>query len=84
VEASQTVHWGEAEFVAQEEMARLTGAWWSPDDAHVAVERFDEAKVGVVTRAAIGATGTKTFDQRYPAAGTPNAEVACGQPERRR
>lgn len=76
VEASQTVHWGEAEFVAQEEMARLTGAWWSPDDAHVAVQRFDEAKVGVVTRAAIGATGTKTFDQRYPAAGTPNAEVA--------
>jgi dipeptidyl-peptidase-4 len=76
VEASQTVHWGEAEFVAQEEMARLTGAWWSPDDAHVAVQRFDEAKVGVVTRAAIGATGTKTFDQRYPAAGTSNSEVA--------
>jgi dipeptidyl-peptidase-4 len=32
--------------------------------------------VGVVTRAAIGATGTKTFDQRYPAAGTSNSEVA--------
>ncbi|WP_172341148.1 DPP IV N-terminal domain-containing protein [Novosphingobium sp. SG751A] len=76
VEASQTVHWGEAEFVAQEEMARLTGAWWSGDDKHVAVQRFDEAHVGIVTRAAIGATGTKTFDQRYPAAGTPNAEVS--------
>lgn len=75
-EASPTVHWGEAEFVAQEEMARLTGAWWSPDDARLAVQRFDEAHVGVVTRAAIGATGTRTFDQRYPAAGTPNAEVS--------
>ncbi|WP_375397881.1 DPP IV N-terminal domain-containing protein [uncultured Sphingomonas sp.] len=70
-----TVHWGEAEFVAQEEMARRTGYWWAPDDARVAVERFDEAPVGVVTRAAIGANGTKVFDQRYPAAGTPNVLV---------
>jgi len=75
-EASETVHWGEAEFVAQEEMARMAGSWWSGDDQHIAVERFDEAKVGIVTRAAIGATGTKVFDQRYPAAGTPNAEVS--------
>lgn len=70
-----TVHWGEAEFVAQEEMARFTGYWWAPDDSRIAVERFDEAPVGVVTRAAIGAEGTKVFDQRYPAAGTPNALV---------
>jgi len=75
-ESSPTVHWGEAEFVAQEEMARMAGSWWSPDDSHIAVERFDEAQVGTVTRAAIGATGTTTFDQRYPAAGTPNASVA--------
>ena len=71
-----TVHWGEAEFVAQEEMDRTTGYWWSPDDRRIAVERFDEAPVGVVTRAAIGAEGTKTFDQRYPAAGTANVDVA--------
>jgi dipeptidyl-peptidase-4 len=70
-----TVHWGEAEFVAQEEMARSTGYWWSPDDRYIAVERFDEAPVGVVTRAAIGADGTKVFEQRYPAAGTANALV---------
>ena len=70
-----TVHWGEAEFVAQEEMDRRTGYWWAPGDRWVAVERFDEAPVGVVTRAAIGAEGTKVFDQRYPAAGTPNVAV---------
>jgi dipeptidyl-peptidase-4 len=75
-ESAETVHWGEAEFVAQEEMSRFAGFWWSPDESRLAVERFDEAKVGVVTRAAIGAEGTKTFDQRYPAAGTPNAEVS--------
>ncbi|OSZ68785.1 S9 family peptidase [Sphingomonas sp. IBVSS2] len=71
-----TVHWGEAEFVAQEEMARFNGYWWSPDDKYVAVERFDEAPVGIVTRAAIGAEGTQLFQQRYPKAGTPNAKVA--------
>ncbi len=57
-------------------MDRFTGYWWSPTDARIAVERFDEAPVGVVTRAAIGASGTKTFEQRYPAAGTPNVDVS--------
>ncbi|MBR0551783.1 DPP IV N-terminal domain-containing protein [Stakelama marina] len=71
-----TVHWGEAEFVAQEEMDRSTGYWWSPGDKRIAVERFDEAPVGVVTRAAIGADGTKVYNQRYPAAGTPNVAVS--------
>ena len=74
-EDSDTVHWGEAEFVAQEEMSRLTGYWWGPDDRRIAVQRFDEAPVGIVTRAAIGATGTKVFDQRYPVAGSENALV---------
>ena len=72
---AETIRWGEAEFVAQEEMARLQGYWWSPDDSRIVVQRTDEASVGIVTRAAIGATGTKVFDQRYPAAGTDNAVV---------
>ena len=74
-EGRDTITCGTAEFVAQEEMDRRTGAWWAPDDSRVAVECYDEAKVQVVTRAAIGAEGTKTFDQRYPAAGTPNVAV---------
>ncbi|MBA4050600.1 MAG: S9 family peptidase, partial [Erythrobacter sp.] len=72
---ADTIRWGEAEFVAQEEMARLQGYWWSPDDKRIVVQRTDEASVGVVTRAAIGAKGTKVYDQRYPAAGTDNAVV---------
>lgn len=72
----EAIRWGEAEFVAQEEMGRMTGYWWSPEDRRIAVERFDESMVGVVTRAAIGATGTKVFDQRYPVTGSANAEVA--------
>ncbi|MFW5633912.1 MAG: DPP IV N-terminal domain-containing protein [Erythrobacter sp.] len=71
----ETIRWGEAEFVAQEEMGRLTGYWWSPDDSRLVVQRTDEEPVGVVTRAAIGATGTRVFDQRYPVAGSDNAIV---------
>ena len=70
-----TIRWGEAEFVAQEEMGRLTGYWWSRDDSRLVVQRTDESPVGIVTRAAIGATGTKVFDQRYPVAGSDNAIV---------
>ncbi|WP_109809394.1 DPP IV N-terminal domain-containing protein [Sphingosinithalassobacter portus] len=69
------VHWGEAEFVAQEEMGRRTGYWWSPGDKRIAVERFDESPVDVVTRSAIGADGTRVYDQRYPKAGTDNVLV---------
>lgn len=70
-----TLSWGAAEFVAQEEMGRSTGYWWSPDDRHLAVARVDESPVQVVRRAAIGAEGTNIVEQRYPAAGTPNAIV---------
>lgn len=75
-ESADTVHWGESEFVAQEEMARYAGYWWAPDDSRIAVERFDEAPVGIVTRTAIGAESTRTFQQRYPVAGSPNALVS--------
>ena len=71
-----TVTCGTAEFVAQEEMDRFTGQWWAPGDKAVAAECYDEAKVKVVTRAAIGADGTRTFEQRYPAAGTANVAVS--------
>ncbi|WP_408590776.1 DPP IV N-terminal domain-containing protein [Novosphingobium sp.] len=76
VEASETVHWGEAEFAAQEEMDRQVGFWWAPDETRLAVERFDEAQVGVVTRTSIGGAGTSTYQQRYPAAGTANVEAS--------
>ncbi len=70
-----TLSWGSAEFVAQEEMDRSKGHWWSPDDRYLAVARVDESPVKVVTRAAIGAEGTKLYEQRYPVAGSANARV---------
>ena len=74
-DGSDTIGWGAPEFIAQEELHRYVGTWWSPTEARVAIERIDESKVKVVQRAAIGADGTRVFAQRYPAAGTPNAVV---------
>lgn len=74
-ETNEAVRWGEAEFVAQEEMGRLTGYWWAPGDRRLAVQRFDESGVGIVTRAAIGAAGTRVYEQRYPVTGSANALV---------
>ncbi len=74
-DGSETIGWGAAEFIAQEELHRFVGTWWSPTDARIAVERIDESRVAVVQRAAIGADGTRVYAQRYPAAGTPNATV---------
>ena len=70
-----TLSWGAAEFIAQEELGRDTGYWWSPDDRNVAVTRVDESPVAIVKRAAIGAAGTELIEQRYPVAGTKNAIV---------
>ncbi len=69
------VSWGTAEFVADEEMDRHTGTWWAPDDSRIAIARVDDSPLEVVTRAAIGADGTKTFEQRYPKAGTANSLI---------
>ena len=73
-----SIHNGEAEFVAQEEMDRFTGYWWAPDDSAIAFERYDEAGVPVVKRAEVYANRTDTIEQRYPAAGKNNVVVKLG------
>ena len=72
-ETSDTVFWGVAEFVTQEELDRIAGYWWSPGDTRIAVQRSDEAPVAIATRTAIGADATTVTQQRYPYAGTDNA-----------
>jgi dipeptidyl-peptidase-4 len=70
-----TVHNGEAEFVAQEEMGQRTGYYWASDDSAIAYKRYDEAPVPVARRFEIFADRTDVVEQRYPAAGDPNALV---------
>ena len=70
-----TIAYGRAEFVAQEEMDRFTGYWWAPDERHIAMQRFDEAKVNLAKRFEIYADRTEVVEQRYPASGQANAAV---------
>ncbi len=70
-----TVSHGVAEFIAQEEMNRDTGYWWSPDEKHVAYARVDESPVAEVERFEIDAGGVRVLQQRYPATGHANAKV---------
>ena len=69
------IKYGMAEFVAQEEMSRMTGYWWSPDESAIAFTRVDESPVDVITRSEIYADNIKTIEQKYPSAGTPNVEI---------
>lgn len=73
--ATGTISYGVAEFIAQEEMGRSTGYWWSPDESRIAYTRVDESRVPQVERFEIYADRVEVVQQRYPAAGEPNAVV---------
>lgn len=77
-EGGGTRSFGMAEFVAQEEMDRLTGYWWAPDEHAIALFHFDEAAVPVQRRFEIYADRTEVVEQRYPAAGTTNVRIGYG------
>ena len=64
-----------AEFIAQEEMGRSTGYWWSPDDTRIAFTRVDESPVAELERFEIMADKVQVIRQRYPVAGARNALV---------
>ncbi|MDX1705849.1 S9 family peptidase [Pseudidiomarina sp.] len=68
--------YGTAEFVAQEEMKRMTGYWWSPDEQRIALTRVDKTPIATTVRADVSGTGL--VQQRYPYAGSANALVDLG------
>lgn len=70
-----TVHNGEAEFIAQEEMGQSSGYYWAPDDSAIAYKRYDEAPVPNVRRAEIHAGHFQIVEQRYPTVGGANVAV---------
>ncbi len=74
-EPDKAISYGVAEFVAQEEMSRYTGYWWSSDDRYLAYTRVDESTVDIIPRFDIAADEVTVINQRYPRAGRPNAIV---------
>ena len=74
---ANNVAWGLAEFAAAEELSRFKGYWWSPDGKGILALRVDESDVPLKTRARIFSDRTEMSQQRYPAAGMPNAKVTA-------
>ncbi|MFU8832742.1 MAG: S9 family peptidase [Wenzhouxiangella sp.] len=69
---------GMAEFIAQEEMGRNTGYWWSPDGRHIAFLRVDESPIDISLRYEISGGSIEIIEQRYPYTGTPNVTYRLG------
>jgi len=69
---------GLAEFIAQEELARDHGFWWSPDGSRIAFERADERHIPVYPIVHQGKDAVDIENHRYPFAGAENARVQLG------
>jgi dipeptidyl-peptidase-4 len=72
---------GVAEYVAQDELARRAGFWWSHDSAWLAFEEADETHIPIyrIVHQGKDATGDQAQeDHHYPFAGTSNAKVRLG------
>jgi dipeptidyl-peptidase-4 len=69
---------GLAEFVAQEELDRLSGYWPSPRGDMVAFEQVDESHIPVFPIVHQGKPALEIEEYRYPFAGSENARVKLG------
>jgi dipeptidyl-peptidase-4 len=80
--ATETIQHGVAEFVAQEEMGRHEGFWWSPDSQWIAYQETDNS--GVESRFIADPLHPETPPAKnfYPRTGTNNAKVRLGIVER--
>ncbi len=72
---------GLAEFIAQEEMDRRRGYWWSPDSQKIAFVEVDESHIPVfrIVHQGKSITGKDAQeDHHYPFAGQENARLRLG------
>jgi dipeptidyl-peptidase-4 len=69
---------GLAEFVAQEEMGRFSGYWWSPDSKFIAFEEADHEGVETWYVADPTKPDQKPLQQFYPRPGKKNVSVRLG------
>ncbi len=69
---------GLAEFVAQEELERFRGFWWSPDGSKIVYEEADTSKVDAIAIPDVLHPDRDVERTRYPRPGRPNADVRLG------
>ncbi|WP_406700647.1 S9 family peptidase [Singulisphaera sp. Ch08] len=67
-----------AEFIAQEEMDRASGYWWSPDGATIAYQETDERHIPPYSIVHQGGEQISVETHRYPFSGAANAKVRLG------
>jgi dipeptidyl-peptidase-4 len=75
-EDDEQITWGQAEFIAAEEMGRSRGYWWSPDGQRLLVERVDQTPVPRWNIADPANPDKPVNTVAYPAAGTSNVDVS--------
>jgi len=76
--AAEGLTHGLAEFIAQEEMDRSSGFWWSPDGARIAYQETDERHIPLYTIVHQGDERIAQETHRYPFPGQANAKVRLG------
>eukprot|EP01084_Bolivina_argentea_P047721 87950_1 len=69
---------GVADYIAQEEMNRYLGFWWSPNSRSIVFAHVDERDVTVFTIPQFSASNTKAEPIRYPFAGKKNCITKLG------
>lgn len=69
---------GISEYIAQEEMDRSTGYWWSPDGKHIAYLQIDNTPVKVFHLPKYLTPYTEVDQQEYAKAGEANTIVKVG------
>lgn len=77
-DGTEDVQNGVSEYVAQEEMDRFTGYWWSPDAKRIAYLQVDTRPVEDFHIPDYLSGPVRVEKQKYPKAGTPNARVRVG------
>ena len=69
---------GLPDYIAQEEMDRYTGFWWSKDSQRIAFIEVDETHIPIWRIAHPGKDVPTWEDHRYPFAGAENARIRLG------
>lgn len=75
---TEDVTLGKAEFVAQEELERTRGFWFSPDGTSLLYEEADLRTVEKVVVSDLARPEQEPMSSRYPRAGKPNAKTRFG------
>jgi dipeptidyl-peptidase 4 len=70
---------GQLDWVYPEELDLGTAVWWSPDSKAIAFLQFDVSKEFIYPQVDLLGERALSEPERYPQAGTPNADVRLGR-----